>query len=81
MQLADYRPVLEAAGFTVEAYEQPMNWQRQQRALVEGIIASEPELTKDVGTASAAGLLAMARGVLSDLHERRYVFGVARKGN
>jgi SAM-dependent methyltransferase len=78
-QVADHRPLLAAAGFGVETYEEPPDWQRQQRTLVEGIIASEPALAEEMEPAVAAGFVAMARGVLADLPERRYVFVVARR--
>jgi 2-polyprenyl-3-methyl-5-hydroxy-6-metoxy-1,4-benzoquinol methylase len=80
LQLADYRPTLEAAGFSVEVYSEPPNWKDQHRALVEGIIAGEPELASDIGPEAAARFAAMARGVLSELDTRRYVFGVVVKG-
>ena len=78
-QLADHRPLLEMAGFAIDAYEEPANWQRQQRALTEGIIAAETEMANDMGVAAAAGYAAMARGVLADMPVRRYVIVVARK--
>jgi SAM-dependent methyltransferase len=78
-QLADHRPLLIAAGFDVEVYEEPPDWQRQQRALLEGIIVSEPELAEEMEAAVAAGFVAMARGALADLPVRRYVCVVARR--
>ena len=78
-QVADHRPLLEAAGFSVELHEEPPDWQRQHRALVEGIIAAEAELIEELGAPAAAGFVAMARGVLADLPVRRYVVVVARK--
>jgi SAM-dependent methyltransferase len=78
-QLADHRPLLAAAGFDVEMYEEPPDWQRQQRALLEGIIASEPALAEEMEAAVAAGFVAMARGALADLPVRRYVCVVARR--
>lgn len=78
-QLADYRPLLDAAGLTVELYGEPLDWRSQQRALVEGIIAAEPELAEEMGRPAAAGYVVMARGMLADFPTRRYVFGVARK--
>jgi SAM-dependent methyltransferase len=62
LQVADYRPLLDAAGFVAEVYEEPPDWQRHQRALVEGIIAAEMELADEFGMAAAARYLAMARG-------------------
>lgn len=78
-QLANHRPLLAAAGFDVEVYEEPPNWQRQQRALIEGIIASESELAEEIEAAVAASYVAMARGALADMPVRRYVFVVARR--
>ena len=79
MQLADYRPILDAAGFTIEAYEEPDDWQRQQRALAEAIIAAETEMSSEISAATSAALAAMARGMLADMAVRRYVRAVARK--
>jgi ubiquinone/menaquinone biosynthesis C-methylase UbiE len=78
-QLADHRPVLQETGFKIETYEEPPDWQRQHRALVEGIIAAETQLAEETGSAAAAGLVAMARGVLAELPARRYVFVVAQR--
>jgi SAM-dependent methyltransferase len=78
-QLADHRPLLATAGFDMEIYEEPLDWQRQQRVLLEGIIASEPELAEEMEAALAAGFVAMARGALADLPVRRYVCVVARR--
>jgi hypothetical protein len=64
-------PLLAAAGFDVATYEEPPDWQRQQRTLMEGIIASELALTDEIEPAVVAGFVAMARGVLADLPWRR----------
>lgn len=79
LQVTDYRPLLVAAGFAAEVYEEPPDWRRQQRALVEGIVAAEAELADEIGVAAAARYSAMARGCLADLPVRRYVFVVARR--
>ncbi len=74
-RIADYHPLLEGAGLVVETYEEPPDWQRQQRALAEGIVAAEAEVTQEMG----AHYPAMARGMLADLADLRYVFVVARR--
>jgi 2-polyprenyl-3-methyl-5-hydroxy-6-metoxy-1,4-benzoquinol methylase len=79
LQVADYRPLLDAAGFAAEVYEEPMDWRRHQRALAEGLIAAETELADEFGMATAARYLAVARGMLADLPVRRYVFVLARR--
>ena len=78
-QLADYRPILLAAGFAVESYEEPAEWRRQQRAIAEGLIAAEADMAKEMPAETAAGLAAMGRGMLADMPARRYICVVARK--
>ena len=78
-QLADHRPLLTEAGFTIETHEEPRGWRDQHRALFEGIVNSETELVAERGPEGAARYVAMARGSLVDLPDRRYVFVVARR--
>ena len=78
-QCADYRPLLEAAGLTVNAYEEPPDWRRQQCALAEGLIAGEAEMSKEMEPAVAARFAAMGRGVLADMASRRYIQVIAQK--
>ena len=79
MQLADHRPILETAGFTIEAYDEPDKWQGQQRAFAEAIIAAETEMSSEMSASTATALAAMARGMLADMTVRRYVSAVAQK--
>jgi hypothetical protein len=72
-QCADYRPLLEAEGLSVEAYEEPPDWQRQQRAWAEGLIAAESEMAREMEPATAARFAAMARGSLAEMPLRRYI--------
>ena len=78
-QCPDYRPLVEAAGLAVEAYEEPPDWQRQQRALAEGLIAGETEMSRGMEATVAARFAAMGRGVLADMPLRRYIRVAARK--
>jgi len=78
-QLADYRPILLAAGFAIETYEEPADWHRRQRAVAEGLIAAEAEMAREMPAATAAQLAAMGRGMLADMPTRRYIRAVARK--
>jgi ubiquinone/menaquinone biosynthesis C-methylase UbiE len=71
----DYRRVLKDAGFEVEIYEEPPGWRSQQRALAEGIIAAEKEVSPEMG----AHYPAMARVFVADLPAARYVLAVARR--
>lgn len=74
-QIVDYRPLLEAAGLAVEAYEEPPDWRRQQRAMAEGILAAGTDVALEMGDHH----LANARSMLADLPLVRYVFVVARR--
>ena len=67
--------MVNEAGLTVETYQEPPGWRRQQRALAEGIIAAEAQVTEEMGAAFPA----MARVFLADLPVLRYVFVVARR--
>ena len=78
-QFSDYRPLLAAAGFDVEIYEDPPNWRQQQKRTLELLIERETELTAEMESAAAAGILAMAHGSLKDLPSRRYVLAVGRR--
>jgi SAM-dependent methyltransferase len=71
----DYRLLVEEASLAIETYEEPPDWRRQQRALVEGIIAAEAQVTEEMGPHYPA----MARVFLADLPAMRYVFVVARR--
>jgi ubiquinone/menaquinone biosynthesis C-methylase UbiE len=74
---ADYRQLLENAAFAVETYQEPPGWRDQQRALAEGIVAAEAEVTADMGRHYPA----MARVFLAGLPGLRYIFAVARHAN
>lgn len=71
----DYRRLLQDAGFAVETYEEPSGWRSQQRALAEGIIAAEDEVTHEMG----AHYPAMARVFMATLPTARYIFVAARR--
>lgn len=78
-QLADHRPLLDRMGFTIRTHEEPADWRRRQTALAEGLIAAQAEMSNEMEPTTAAGLAAMARGVLDDMLVRRYVCVVAEK--
>jgi SAM-dependent methyltransferase len=78
-QLADHRPVLAEAGFDIELYEEPPAWRRQQRAVLEGLLASEQELAAELERLTVDRFMGMARGMLAEMPERRYVSAIARR--
>ena len=69
----NYRQLIQTAGLTVEAYQEPPGWRAQQQALAEGIIAAEAQVTPDMGRHYTA----MARVFLADLPGLRYILVTA----
>jgi ubiquinone/menaquinone biosynthesis C-methylase UbiE len=71
----DYHQLLQNAGLTVEAIQEPPGWRHQQQALAEGIIAAESDITTDMGRHYPA----MARVFLTNLPNVRYILAVAHR--
>jgi hypothetical protein len=67
-----------AAGFDVEVYEEPMDWRRQQRAVAEGLLTSEQDLAAELEPSTVEQFMRLARGMLADMPQRRYVSVIAR---
>ena len=81
----DHRPLLRAAGFEIETYEEIPEAEAKRRAIYERYIASEAALHREMGAEAAQSLLNQARralGVLDGVdylvHSRR-IFVVARR--
>jgi ubiquinone/menaquinone biosynthesis C-methylase UbiE len=75
-QFLDYRPLMAAADFDVEIYEEPPNWRQQQQRTLELLVENE---TAEMDPADVGQILAMARGSLNELSSRRYVLAVGRR--
>jgi SAM-dependent methyltransferase len=56
----DYAPVLEAAGFAVEAYEETPGWASRVYGTFEALVDAADALVADLGERAAAGVLAEA---------------------
>lgn len=78
-QLADHRPTLLKAGFEIELYDEPVDWRRHQRAVLEGLLASEPELTSELAPLMVEHYKGLAQGMLCEMAARRYVLVCARR--
>jgi ubiquinone/menaquinone biosynthesis C-methylase UbiE len=83
--LPDHHPLLERAGFAVEAYELQVGAEAKRRAYYERVVAAAPQLAAEMGADGAAKLLFEAKGWLGltdgtdyFAHSRR-IFVVARK--
>ena len=77
--IPDYRPMLEAAGFTVEHYEETPDWERRMRLLFATIVAEEAHLINEVGHVAAASLQRLATNRPKELADARRVLIVARR--
>jgi SAM-dependent methyltransferase len=77
--IADYAPLLEGAGLTVEAYEETPGWAERVRAAFGAVLDAADVLVAEMGERTAAGLLAEA-AVTVDLEPyRRRVLAVAAR--
>jgi SAM-dependent methyltransferase len=58
--VADYRPLLEAAGFTIEAYEETPGWEERVYGVFTAVVEHNDALVAEMGPAAAAGVVAEA---------------------
>ena len=77
---ADYRPLLEAAGFTVEACQEPPNWEQRESAVFALIRESVSSLHAELGDTVAMRLLTEAKKMPEVYPLIRRVNIVGRKG-
>jgi hypothetical protein len=57
---SDYSPILEAAGFAVDAYEETPGWASRVYGTFEALVDAADALVADLGERAAAGVLAEA---------------------
>jgi ubiquinone/menaquinone biosynthesis C-methylase UbiE len=70
-EVSDHRPLLEAAGFTVEVYEEIPEWRGRIREVMERIRASEAALTQELGEEAAQGWMRMAAARPGDIEKNQ----------
>jgi SAM-dependent methyltransferase len=75
----DYAPLLEGAGFTVEAYEQTPGWAERVDAAFGAIIDAAGTLTREMGEQAAASVVAEAMLTIQLKPCPRRILAVARK--
>jgi SAM-dependent methyltransferase len=75
----DYRPILEAAGFAVETYDETVGWSARVTAAYEAIIESSAALTAEMGT-DAYGSLAVEVAVTLERRPYRRRVSVTASG-
>lgn len=76
--VADYSPLLDEAGFAVEAYEETQGWADRVYPTFEALIAAGEALTAEMGERAAAGILAEAMATVTMRPYPRRVLVIAR---
>lgn len=80
-QVDDYRPLLNAADFTVKVYEGVEGARETQSGLFDSLVHHEAAVSAEVGAEVASMYAKMAQAGKAESAGRRYVFGIARKDN
>ena len=75
----DYRPLIEAAGLTVEAYEETPGWEDRVYATFGSLVDAGDALTAEMGERAASGTLAEAMLTVSARPYPQRVLAVARR--
>jgi hypothetical protein len=75
--VADYRPLLEEAGFAIHVYEETAAWHERLTATYEAVSATLPVLRDEMGKDAAEALALEVSLTLQREPYRRRVFAVA----
>jgi hypothetical protein len=77
--IADYRPLVAAAGLTVEAYEETPGWQERVHAAFRAIADNHDALTAEMGKPASAAVAAEAIVTLQVSPYPRRIMAVASR--
>jgi SAM-dependent methyltransferase len=77
--IPNYEPLLEAAGFRIEAYEETPGWQNRVYATFGAIVEASDTLTAEMGERAAAGAVAEAMLTVSMRPYPRRVLAAASR--
>ncbi len=76
----DYRPVLEAAGFTVEIYEQVAGWPEPMSTTYAAVVAAKDAIAQEMGDAAVGALtLEMSLTLSRKPYKRRVLAAATRR--
>ena len=78
--VGDYRPLLTAGGFTVEAYEEAPGWPEPVTATYSALLDAGDALIREMGQQAAAALFSELSLTLQQQPYRRRVLVVATRG-
>jgi SAM-dependent methyltransferase len=70
---SNYRPALDAAGFTVEAYDVREGAEALRRAVYVRVVAAEQELIREIGAEATEKIMHEARGNLALVNGREVI--------
>jgi ubiquinone/menaquinone biosynthesis C-methylase UbiE len=77
--VADYRPLIAAAGLTVEAYEETPGWEQRVHAAFSAILENTDTLIAEMGEPAAAAAAAEAMLTIQIKPYRRRIMAVASR--
>jgi hypothetical protein len=77
--VADYGPLLEEAGFTVEAYEETPGWKERLAAAFGAAVSEKETLRQEMGDVAVTAFMMEAETTLQLQPYRRRVFVVAQR--
>jgi SAM-dependent methyltransferase len=77
--ILNYAPLLEAAGFLVEAYEETPGWRERVSAAFSAVVDASDALVAEMGPPAAGGLLAEAKATMKVQPYARRVLAAARR--
>ncbi len=77
--IPDYRPLLEEAGFIVEAYKEAPNWEARLRAVCAAVVAKNDRLAEEMGEVAAASIRNWGLNRPNELSDTRRILAVAQR--
>jgi SAM-dependent methyltransferase len=77
----DYRPLLEAAGFELTAYEETPGWEDRVYGAFQAVVDSAEQLTDEMGETAASGAITEATVTLSLRPYPRRILACALRNN
>jgi hypothetical protein len=77
--VADFRPTLEAAGFSIETYEESDGWNERVTRTYQAVRAALPRLFLELGPVGAAAMASEVTLALQHRMYRRRVFVAAAR--
>jgi SAM-dependent methyltransferase len=79
--VSDFRPMLEAAGFDVESYDESLSWERRVRDTYAAVRVALPRLSIELGDRAATALgFEVSLTLQRAIYRRRVIVAAVRRG-